>query len=138
MMADIEIETEAELKNKSMDTRIALIDLNGDGVPEVVAQAMVGCGGTGNCPFWIFRKSTRCYDVVLEGCAQTFTVQPSTSNGFRDIVLSTHGSYSSGDLADYHYRDGAYKDEGCYAYDWTAREGGNVRRLKKPRIVPCR
>lgn len=138
MMASAEIKSEAELKKKALDTRIALIDLNGDGIPEVVAQAMVGCGATGNCPFWVFRKSKRGYDVILQGEAHTFTVQPSSTNGFRDIVLSMHGSYSSGDLTDYHYRDGVYKDVGCYGYEWTVLEGQTIRELKEPRITPCR
>ena len=138
MMADVEIKSQAELKKKALDTRIALIDLNGDGIPEVVAQAMVGCGATGNCPFWVFRKSKRGYDAILQGEAQTFTVQPSSTNGFRDIVLSTHGSYSSGGLTDYHYRDGVYKDVGCYGYEWTVLEGETIRELKEPRITPCR
>jgi hypothetical protein len=138
MMADVEIKSEAELKKKALDTRIALIDLNGDGVHEVVAQAMVGCGATGNCPFWVFRKSKRGYNVILQGEAQTFTVQPSSTNGFRDIVLSTHGSYSSGGLTEYHYGDGVYKDVGCYGYEWTVLEGETIRELKEPRITPCR
>jgi hypothetical protein len=76
--------------------------------------------------------------VLLEGEAQTFTVQASSTNGFHDIVLSMHGSYSSGGLTDYHYQDGAYKDVGCYSYEWTILEGENVRELKEPRITPCR
>ena len=138
MIADVEIKSEAVLKKKASDTRIALIDLDGDGIPEVVAQAMVRCGATGNCPFWVFRKSKRGYDVILQGEAQTFTVQPSSTNGFPDIVLSTHGSYSSGSLTDYHYRDGVYEDVGCYVYEWTVLEDETIRELKEPRITPCR
>lgn len=142
MMATIEvkseIESEAQLKQKALDTRIALIDLNGDGIPEVVAQATIACSADGNCPFWIFRKSKHGYDVILKGEASTFAVQASSTNGFRDIVLSTHGSYSSGSLTEYRYRDGAYKDVGCYGYEWTTREGNAVRELKEPLITPCR
>jgi hypothetical protein len=142
MMEDIvvksEIKPEAELKKKALDTRIALIDLNGDGIPEVIAQGMAGCSADGNCPFWIFRKSKHGYAVILEGDAQTFTVQASSTNGFRDLVLSTHGSSSSGSLTEYHYRDGVYKDAGCYGYEWTVLQGHTVRELKEPRITPCR
>lgn len=133
-----EIESGADLRKKALDTRIALIDLNGDGIPEVIAQGMVACSADGNCPFWVFRKSKHGYDVILEGDAQTFTVQASSTNGFRDLVLSTHGSSSSGSLTAYHYRDGVYKDVGCYGYEWTVLEGDTVRELKEPRITPCR
>jgi hypothetical protein len=137
MMADLEIESETELQKATLDTRIRMIDLNGDGVPEVVAQGMVGCGATGNCPFWAFRNTKLGYVLLLDGEAQTFTIQTSRTNGFRDIVLSRHGSYSSGDLAHYQYHEGTYQQVGCYNYDWTVLEGENVRELKEPRITPC-
>jgi hypothetical protein len=132
-----EITSEAELQQAVLDTRTALIDLNGDGIPEVVAQGMVNCGATGNCPFWVFRKAKSGYELLLEGEAQTFTIQTSSSNEFRDIVLARHGSYDSGDLAHYVYREGSYHEAGCYDYDWSALEGDKVRELKEPRITPC-
>jgi hypothetical protein len=139
MMSDLEIKSETELKEKALDTRITLIDLNGDGTPEVVAQGMgvVFCGATGNCPFWVLRKSKAGYEVLLEGGAQTFTIQGSTTNGYHDIVLSTHGSASSGGLSIYQYQEGVYKDVGCYDYDWTVLEGEKIRELKEPLITPC-
>ena len=137
MMADLEIKSEAELKKNALDTRITLIDLNSDGTPEVVAQGMVSCGATGNCPFWVLGKAKLGYKLLLKGEAQTFTIQTSGTNGFRDIVLSRHGSYSSGDLTHYQYHEGAYHEVGCYDYDWTVLEGETVRELKEPRITPC-
>jgi hypothetical protein len=59
-----------------------MIDLNGDGLPEVVAQGMIGCGATGNCPFGVLRKAKQGYELILKGEAQTFTIQKSNSNGF--------------------------------------------------------
>ncbi len=139
MVADLgfEFESESELRKAARDTRIKMIDLNGDGVPEVVAQGMIGCGATGNCPFWVLRKAKQRYELILDGEAQTFTIQKSSSNGFRDIVLSRHGSYSSGDLSHYQFHEGAYQKMGCYAYDWTVLEGEKVRDLKEAHITPC-
>jgi len=138
MMADLEIQSETELQKAALDTRVKMIDLNGNGVSEVVAQGMVGCGATGNCPFWILRKTKHGYELILEGEAQTFTIQNSSSNGFRDIVLSRHGSASSGDLTLYQFREDVYRDVGCYYYEWNALEGGKAGELKEPRITPCR
>jgi hypothetical protein len=138
MMPDLEIKSETELKKKALDTRITLIDLNSDGAPEVVAQGVVNCGATGNCPFWVLQNSKTGYEVLLEGEAQTFTIQRASTNGFRDIVLSTHGSYSSGGLTIYQYQEGVYKDVGCYNYEWTVLEGEKVRELKEPRITRCK
>ena len=134
----VEITSEAELQQAVLETRTALIDLNDDGVPEVMAQGMVNCGATGNCPFWVLRKTKEGYEIILEGEAQTFTIQPSTSNGFRDIVLATHGSYSSGGLTLYQFKEGFYSDVASYCYDWTVLEGDKVRELKEPRVTPCR
>ena len=77
MMSDLEIQSEPELQKAALDTRVKMIDLNGDGVPEVVAQGMVNCGATGNCPFWVSRKARSGYELLLEGEAQTFTIQTS-------------------------------------------------------------
>ena len=137
MMADLEIATEAELQNAALDTRVASIDVDGDGIAEVVAQGMVNCGATGNCPFWIFRRSRSGYDLILEGEAQTFTIQRSRKTRFRDIVLSRHGSAAGGDLAVYEYSEGRYRQVACYGYDWEVLEGEKVRRLREPRLSPC-
>ena len=137
MMSDLEIQSELELQKAALDTRVKMIDLNGDGIPEVVAQGIVNCGATGNCPFWVFREAKSGYELLLEGEAQTFTIQTSSSNEFRDIVLARHGSFDSGDLAHYVYREGSYHEAGCYDYYWSVLEGDKVRELKEPRITPC-
>jgi hypothetical protein len=137
MMADLGLQSEADLQKAVLDTRVKMIDLNADGVPEIIAQGMVNCGATGNCPFWVFRKSKSGYELLLEGEGQTFTVQAVGASGFRDIVLSRHGSYSSGDLIHYQYQEGAYREAGCYEYNWTLLEGDKVRELKEPRVNPC-
>jgi hypothetical protein len=84
MVADLGFEfgSESELRKAAQDTRIKMIDLNGDGLPEVVAQGMIGCGATGNCPFGVLRKAKQGYELILKGEAQTFTIQKSNSNGF--------------------------------------------------------
>src|ERR1700722_8019199 len=137
LMAHLEIESEIALQKAALDTRVKMIDLDGDGVPEVAAQGMVNCGATGNCPFWILRRARLGYKLLIAGEAQTFTIQSSITNGFRDIVLSRHGSYSSGDLTEYRYQEGAYKEVGCYDFEGTVLEGEKVRELKEPRLTPC-
>jgi hypothetical protein len=107
MMADLEIVSETDLLKAALDTKIKMIDLNGDGVPEILAQGMVNCGATGNCPFWALRRAKFGDELLPQGEAQTFTIQKSITKGFHDIVLSRHGSYSSGDLTHYQYHEGA-------------------------------
>jgi hypothetical protein len=136
-MSELEIESEDQLRKSALDTRIKLIDLNHDGVPEVVAQGVVNCSPTGNCPFWIFRRTRRGYKSLVEEYGQTFTIQKTSTNGFRDIVVSMHGSATESGLTDYRFDGDVYRETGCYNASWTVLEGENLRELKEPRIAPC-
>lgn len=135
--SDFEIETEDQLIKAALDTRIKMIDLNHDGIPEVVAQGMVGCSPTGNCLFWILQKAHVGYRLLLMGEGQTFTVQKTVTNGFHDIVLSMHASATESGLTDYRYKGGVYHDVGCYDASWRVVEDGKERDLKEPLITPC-
>ena len=137
MMNDLKIQSEDQLLKAALDTRIKMIDLNRDGIPEVVAQGMHDCGATGNCPFWVFQKEKRSYKLLAKSYGQTFTIQRTATHGFRDIVVSMHGSATQSQLTDLRYEDGSYHDFGCYDADWEVLEGDTVRKLKEPRITPC-
>ena len=109
-MADFEIDSESQLEKAALDTRVKMIDLNRDGTSEVVAQAMVGCGATGNCSLWIFQKTAHGYKLLLDGFGQTFTIQRASTKGFRDIVVAEHDSAFESGLTVYRYKDGQYRD----------------------------
>jgi hypothetical protein len=51
-------------EEQAADFRIKLVDLNGDHIPEVIAQitGRFWCSPTGNCPFRVFRKSGKTYE----------------------------------------------------------------------------
>ena len=135
-MPGLEITSEAQLSEKALDTRIKLVDLNRGGTPEVIAQSMVGCGATGNCSFWIFRKTGRDYKLILDGYGQTFTVQKESSNGFRDIVVASHASATDSGLTLFRYEGGQYREAGCYEANWAPIVNGVRRELKDPLITP--
>ena len=122
-------------------TRIKLVDLNGDGVPEVIAQGVgddAGCSATGNCPIWVFIKAGIAYKVVLDASSvQTFTIQPTRTNGFSDLVLGTHGSAFVEELHWYRYNNGRYRDTACYIANWRRRVGDDYQDLKHPDVTPC-
>ncbi len=140
MLKDLEIESEAGLEKTALDTRVKWIDLNNDGVREVIAQGMVNCSAVGNCPIWVFRKRGKGYQVLLEDEAQTFTIQKTSTGGYREIVTAVHGSATQAGLADYRFRDGRYQEAGCYSSEWAVLEGEMVRDLKEPQIraFPCK
>src|SRR3954471_20753281 len=82
---------ESDPRKLAADTRVQLVDLNGDGVPEIIAQAVGDyfCSPTGNCAFWVFQKTTSGYRVIMEkGAAQGFTIHPNGTIGYSDVVLT--------------------------------------------------
>jgi hypothetical protein len=136
----VAIDSEQQLKDTILDTRVELVDLNGDGTPEVIAQGTykAGCSPTGNCLFWVFQKSGREYRVLasLSGI-QTFQNQRSRSDRFRDIVVEMHGSATQRTLRLLQYGRGKYDKAGCYDANWSVLEGDTLRDLKEPQLRRC-
>jgi hypothetical protein len=124
------------------ETRIKLVDLNGDGQLDVIAQAVgddSGCSPTGNCPVWVFLKSGPTYKLILDRNAiQTFTIQPTRTNGFLDLVLGMHGSATEEEGFLYQFRNGRYTKIACNDVNWERLVNGELVDLKKPDITPCR
>lgn len=140
-MRFIGIESEQQLRDATLNTRVKLVDLNGDGIPEVIAQGTdkLGCSPTGNCPFWVFQKSGHEYRLLVSlGGIQTFQIQRSRSNGFRDIVVEMHGSATQRTLRLLRFGNGKYHEGGCYDANWSVLEGDTVRELKEPRLTHCK
>jgi hypothetical protein len=134
-------ECEQELEDNALDTPVKLVDLNGDGTPEVVAQGTPedgGCSPTGNCRFWIFQKSDYEYKLLFyQEAIQSFTIQRSRTNGFSDIVISTHGSADQSGIRLLRYSEGRYDYAGCWGAYWYVMEGDTRHELKEPRLIPC-
>jgi hypothetical protein len=136
-MDDSDDASEEQFQKAALDSRIEKVDLNGDGSPEIIVQGMLQCSPTGNCPFLIFQRVIHGYKLLLDGFGQTFTVQRSHKNGFRDVVLGMHGSATESMLTVYRYEGGGYHDVECYEAAWSVLEGDTIRKLKEPRISPC-
>jgi hypothetical protein len=126
-----------EVREASLETRVKLIDLDNDGMPEVIAEAADSCNDLGNCHIWIFKKSGQEYKLILDSIGQTFTVQATSTNGVKDIVVAMRESASEFNLKEYHYEDGKYKRASCHHADWEAAAGQTAEKLKEPRITPC-
>jgi hypothetical protein len=145
-MADLEIDSERELQKIAADTRIELIDLNGDGIPEVIAQAFgikAGCGATGNCPIWVFMKTANGYKLLFdtrkanEIGGELITVEENRTNGFKDLVFAAHDSASEKTLFVYRYRNGLYRESACYGANWLSTTNGEFQMLRQPVITKC-
>jgi hypothetical protein len=132
--------TQQERNARAAETRVTLIDLNSDGVSEVSAQPTGDiCSPTGNCPFWVFKRTAFGYTLILDAEAiQTFNIQASRTNSYRDLVLKMHGSATESDLLLYEFRGGQYRQSACYNANWTYLDAdGEMQDLKEPRITPC-
>jgi hypothetical protein len=121
---------------------LTLVDLNGDHIPEVIAQASGSfwCGASGNCTHWVFRKVNANYEPMLVkgeiGSYQGFTVTQQRSGGYLDLIFNQHESATSQGLVVYKFRDGKYRASGCYEADWNV-IGDEAATAIEPRITPC-
>jgi hypothetical protein len=136
---DLKDLTKAQLHELVENTRIELVDLNGDGRPEYIAQAngLGPCGGTGNCLFWIFRSTPTGVKVLLVSSRfEKIAIRSSTTGGYKDIVLGSHVSASERNLVWYKFRDGRYRKHACY---YMRSMSSNMTLLSSPDIdqVPC-
>jgi hypothetical protein len=132
---------DTDTAKRGAGTRVQLVDLNGDGVPEVIAQAVGDdvCSPTGNCTFWVFQKTPSGYRLILEkGAAQGFTIQPNRTSNYSDLVLTMHGSATEQGLYVYQFKRDHYQRAACYDARWSYLDkNGEVQELKEPRIAPC-
>jgi hypothetical protein len=132
--------SEKKLMELVANVRVKIVDLNGDGVPDVIAQASddMFCSPTGNCTIWVFMRSNQGYRLILErNAVQTFAIRPTRTNGFNDLVLRQHGSAFESGLFFYRYINGQYRQQACYNASWERLVGDEWQELKKPVITPC-
>jgi hypothetical protein len=137
-MSLLGIGSESELRQAASEQVVRLIDLNRDGVPEVVSRAngeWSGCSPSGNCSFSVLERTAKGYKTILDGVARFFSVEKTETNGFQDIVLGMHGSATETELKVYQYRDGKYRKTACYDADWSILVNDQVVDLQKPRIT---
>jgi hypothetical protein len=101
----------------------------------VQASDNCNCGGTGNCSFWILREKPGGFDTLLAtDMVQTFSMETSTRNGYKDVMTSAHGSAFYSDLALYQFDGKQYRKTHCAREEYKQREDGSFS--DKPTITP--
>jgi len=107
--------------------------MNLDGsVPEIVVQGRGTClcSATGNCAFWIFKKTTSGFKTVLAtDLVQDFNFKNTRTNGYRDLVTSAHGSISDSELRVFRFDGTRYRLKKCYDKRY-------MYPMKYPKITP--
>lgn len=134
---DLGVSTEKEFAHMASATRIKVVDLNGDGIPEVIAQSMGTdtCGAVGNCALWVFKKTASGYSSILDSGSQSFVVEATRSNGYSDLTLALHDSATRKQLYLFRFRSGRYRETACFDANWSPEINGPV--LKHPVITRC-
>ncbi len=133
--------SEKKLLTAVMETRVTMVDLNGDGIPEVIVQASdrESCSPTGNCPVWVFTRSGNEYkQILVKNSVQTFGICTSRTDGFFDLVLGQHGSASEQALYIYRFANERYNRRTCYMANFTRLVGDEVQELEEPDITLCK
>lgn len=135
------VNLQTELDDDVAGTLVKLIDLNGDGISEVFAQASSNkfCSPTGNCDFWVFMRSGNGYRLILNrGAVQMFGISSKRTNGFNDLILRQHGSAFESDYRVYRFANGKYRLGPCYYVSYLRLVGDEVQELKEPDVTPCK
>ena len=114
------------------------LELNGDGEPELEVHGTGDICGAQNCAAWVFRKTARGYEMLLDAdSVQTVKPQKTSTRGYRDIITSMHGSAWDSGLTLYKFDGRRYRRVACYQRTYRYRDRrGNFRELRRPRATP--
>jgi hypothetical protein len=130
-----------QMRKLAANTRIELIDLNGDGKDEIIAQGngLGPCGGTGNCIVLVLQRGPEGMRLLVDsrekgGGFEKIRVLDTSTNGFRDIVLATHDSASDRTLEVFRFANEKYRMAKCYIA--TTQPHGVPEGLRDPVITP--
>jgi hypothetical protein len=118
-------------------SRLRFVDVGGE-KPLLFATSIGiegGCDALINCPLWIFRYEGDGYVSLLDTVGASYTIQPTSSNGFSDLVMLRHLSTAESRLTLYRYADGKYADSGCYTATWAPEKQVSEQ---DPEISPCK
>ena len=125
------------IREIALTTRLRFVDL-GEGKPVILAESLGiegGCDVLVNCPFWVFRHTEDGYVSLLEAVAASYTVQPTSSDGYSDLVIARHTTPSETRLTVYKYAEGKYSDAGCYTAIFAPAKQGEG--ISNPAVSPC-
>jgi hypothetical protein len=127
----------------SENFRVKKIDLNGDRKPEFVVQGLDKylCSPTGNCSFWIYRKTENGYEQILEASdVQQYNFGRTLNNGYLDLTTFMHGSAFDSDLSVYRFDGDMYRLKECgeRSYSYLDKKGQfHIRKRPLITISKC-
>ena len=104
----------------------------------VQASDQCNCGATGNCGFWILRKTTNGFAVLLEtNMVQRFSVEKTSSNGYKDVVTASHDSAAMSGVTLYKFDGKQYQKNACGEIEYELQEDGHFAKTPKITAAEC-
>lgn len=129
--------SESELRSMVLSATVALADLDGDGINEVIVQGSgdLNCSPTGNCSFEVLKHSGPGFKKIAAGTAQSFSITDHKTEAFSDLLLGMHSSAFRSDVRLFRFHGGRYRRAACYDVNWRPDPEKPV--LAEPIITPC-
>jgi hypothetical protein len=104
----------------------------------VQASDACHCGVTGNCEFWVLERRGKSFSVLLETeMVQRFGVEPSRSNGYRDLITSSHDSAALQGLVLYKFDGKQYRATDCASVEYEIKDDGSAAGPPKLTRMKC-
>jgi len=128
---------DGRIREIASTTRLHFVDL-GEGKPVIMATSLGlegGCDVLVNCPFWIFRRTNDGYVSLLDTVAASYTIQPTATDGYYDLVIALHTTPTETRLTLYKFHDEKYAEAGCYTATFVSSKADET---SDPEIAPCK
>jgi hypothetical protein len=109
---------ECVLTNGGLSKAVSVqsIRLAADGTSQLLIRGSGMClCGAQNCGFWIYRKKTRAYELLLAGPGATKVraAKDHVARGYRDVVSESHASAMETIVRTYRYDGKHYQPARC-------------------------
>ncbi len=126
---DVEEERIIQYKNNPSKIFIANeVDLNSDGVPEIIVTQSgenFWCISH-NCPIWIYKKDGTKYTRILGGNFAAYEFLEETENGYHNFATIGHSSAAESYIYIYSFDKTGYKKQKCVKQTYSRGKGGKV------------
>jgi len=105
-----------EERETLMGARVGPIGLAEDGSQQVLVRGPYAafCGASGNCPMWIFIRSSGQLRLALEMFGNAVILRSSSGHGFRDFATASHWSAYEEYFSVYRWNGTKYDPVDCY------------------------
>jgi hypothetical protein len=122
------------------NTRVARVALHDTGKTEILVQASDNChcGATGNCDLWVVRRTQKGFEVLLEiQAVLEVSIEPSSTNGYRDLMTSTHESAFMTDLTLHKFDGKQYQKSACAEIEYRLQNDGTNSKTPTITAAEC-